>query len=338
MPKKSHGATAHDVAKRAGVSQATVSYVVSGRRNGHLRISEETQQRVLEAVAELNYVPNDAARSLRRRRTQRVCLVVQRLGVPFDDELARDIRRVADQHNYTLIVALGGEPVRERQVLDQLQRGLADGAVIITSSLRAADLAPLVDAGLALVVLNNVIAGSGFDAIRTNEAQACYEAVSYLIERGHRRIAFLGHTLDRSPQNERLESYLRALEEHGIPIDQRLLRAGASTRQQAHQATRALLELADRPTALFATADIAAISAILAAQGAGLRVPGDLAVVGVGNIPESELISPALTTVGPITLDFSAIADLLFSRLESATPLASRDFTMMWRLIVRESC
>jgi DNA-binding LacI/PurR family transcriptional regulator len=338
MTKKSRGATAHDVAKRAGVSQATVSYVVSGRRNGHLRISEETQQRVLGAVAELNYVPNDAARSLRRRRTQRVCLVVQRLGVPFDDELARDIRRVADQHNYTLIVALGGEPVRERQVLDQLQRGLADGAVLITNTMLAADLVPLVDTGLALVVLNNMLVGSGFDAIRTNEAEACFEAVSYLIDCGHRRIAFLGHTLDRSPQNERLESYIRAFEERGIPIDQRLLYAGASTRQQAHQATRALIELADRPTALFATADIAAISAILAAQGAGLRVPDDLAVVGVGNIPESELISPALTTVGPTTLDFSAIADLLFSRLEAVAPLESRDLTMMWRLILRESC
>jgi DNA-binding LacI/PurR family transcriptional regulator len=338
MTKKSRGATAHDVAKRAGVSQATVSYVVSGRRNGHLRISEETQQRVLGAVAELNYVPNDAARSLRRRRTQRVCLVVQRLGVPFDDELARDIRRVADQHNYTLIVALGGEPVRERQVLDQLQRGLADGAVLITNTMLAADLVPLVDTGLALVVLNNMLVGSGFDAIRTNEAEACFEAVSYLIDCGHRRIAFLGHTLDRSPQNERLESYIRAFEERGIPIDQRLLYAGASTRQQAYQATRALIELADRPTALFATADIAAISAILAAQGAGLRVPDDLAVVGVGNIPESELISPALTTVGPTTLDFSAIADLLFSRLEAVAPLESRDLTMMWRLILRESC
>jgi DNA-binding LacI/PurR family transcriptional regulator len=338
MPRKSRGVTANDVAKQAGVSQATVSYVVSGRRSGQLRISEETRQRVLAAVAQLNYVPNDAARSLRRRRTERVCLVVQRLGVPFDDELARDIRRVADRHNYTLIVALGGEPQRERQVLDQLRRGLADGAVIITSTLEPADLAPLVDAGLALVVLNNQITGTGFDTMRTNEAEACYEAVSYLLDRGHRRIAFLGHSIDRLPQNERLGSYLRALHDRSIPIDQNLLRAGASTRQQAHQATRALLEPADRPTAIFATADIAAISAILAAQGAGLRVPDDLAVIGVGNIPEGELISPSLTTVGPATPDFSMIADMLFSRLESATSLDSREFTMIWRLIRRESC
>jgi DNA-binding LacI/PurR family transcriptional regulator len=338
MPKKPGNITAHDVAKLAGVSQATVSYIVSGRRNGGLRISEETKQRVLDAIAELKYVPNDTARSLRRRRTERVCLVVQRLGVPFDDELARDIRRVADQHNYTLIVALGGEPLRERQVLDQLRRGLADGAVIISSTLTSADIAPLVDAGLAIVVLNNLVAGAGFDSVRTNEAEACYQAVSYLLAHGHRRVAFIGHTLDRAPHNERLASFLRAHSDHGVAIDPLLLREGASTRQQAHQATRALLDLGERPSAIFATADIAAISAILAAQGAGLRVPDDLAVIGVGNIPESELISPSLTTVGPTTLDFSAIGEMLFSRLESSVPLEARDFTMTWQLIQRESC
>jgi DNA-binding LacI/PurR family transcriptional regulator len=337
MSKKTRGTTANDVARHAGVSQATVSYVVSGRRSGHLRISEETRQRVLDAVKQLNYVPNGTARSLRRQRTERVCLIVQRLGVPFDDELARDIRRVADQRSYTLIITLGGEPQRERQVLDQLRRGLADGAVIITSTIEAVDLAPLADAGLALVVINNQITGAGFDTIRTNEAEACYEGVNHLLDRGHRRIGFIGHSIDRSPSNERFDSYLRALRDRGLPTCQPLIRAGASSRQEAHQAARTLLALDEPPTAIFATADIAAISAIQAAYAAGLRVPYDLAVVGVGNIPEGELSSPRLTTVGPTKPDFSIIGDMLFSRLEAPAPLESREFTMTWQLIQRDS-
>lgn len=337
MSKKARGITAQDVARQAGVSQATVSYVMSGRSSGALRISDETRQRVLDAIKELNYVPNDTARSLRRQRTERVCLVVQRLGVPFDDELARDIRGVADRHNYTLIITLGGELQRERQVLDQLRRGLADGAVIITNTLEASDLAPLVDANLALVVLNNQMAGPGIDAIRTNEAEACYRAINHLLDRGHRRIAFIGHSIEQSPSNERFVSYLRALQERNLPVDQRLILAGAGSRQQAHQATRTLLALEQRPTALFATADIAAISAIQAAQGLGLRVPDELAVIGVGNIPEGELVNPRLTTVGPTKPDFSIIGELLFSRLAAKTPLESREFTMIWELIQRDS-
>ena len=100
--------TARDVAKLDGVSQAAVSYVLSDRRDGDDRISEETRQRVLDAVDKLHYVPNQTARDLRRQRAERVCLVLPRLSVPHYDRIARDLQKVADTHHYSVIITVAG--------------------------------------------------------------------------------------------------------------------------------------------------------------------------------------------------------------------------------------
>lgn len=337
MAHRTKGVTAQDVARLAGVSQATVSYVLSGRRNGALRVSDETRQRVLAAVAELNYVRNDVARSLRRQRTERICILVERLGVPYNDVLARDVQRIAESHGYSLIIAVGGELQRERRVLEQLRRGLADGVIIIPNQLSVDDLLPAVDAGLAIVVMADWNTDQALDIVASNESAAAYEAVSYLISRGHRRIAFIGHTIDRASRHPRLLGYLHAHADYAIPIDPRLLSAGARSRHEAYSAARTLLVQAERPTAILTTADIAALSVIVAAQDLGLGIPDDLAVIGTGNIPEAELVRPRLTTIGPTEREFTLIAELLFSRLMAPNPLPGRIHTTPWQLIRRES-
>lgn len=333
-PRKS--VTSHDVARRAGVSQATVSYVLSGRRSGEPRIKDETRQRVLTAAAELEYVPNQTARSLRRRRTERVCLLLSQLGVPYYDRLIADVQQAADAHGYVVIVTVSGSVERESHVLDQLRRGLADG-VLIPYHIDPAYLTPLVEMGLSIVVMSNYVAPAGFDVVRTTEAAACEEAVRYLIGKGHRRIGFLGHRPDSGTSNERYESYLRALVNAGIMIDRELVREGAETREAAYHGTRALLGLPQRPTAIFAGSEVAAASAIHAIHTANLRVPQDVAVIGVGNIPEGEVVQPRLSTVGQELLEFSAVARLLFERLQADTPLEGRELVLPWHVIVRES-
>lgn len=337
MAGKPKGATAHDVARLAGVSQATVSYVLSGRRNGKLRVSDETRIRVLDAVSELNYVPNDAARSLRRQRSERICILVEQLGVPYNDVLARDVQRVAESHGYSLIIAVGGELQRERRVLEQLRRGLADAAIIIPHQLTVDDLIPAIDAGLAIVVMADWHTDRALDIVASNEGAAAYEAVSYLIRAGHRRIGFIGHIIDPSLRHPRLLGYLHAHADFGIPCDPALLRSGARSRQEAYLAAQWLLAQEYSPTAIITTADIAALSVILAAQDRGLAVPDDLAVIGAGNIPEAELVRPRLTTIGPTEREFTPVAELLFSRLTALEPLAGRIHTTPWQLIRRES-
>ena len=338
MSKAAKSSTAYDVARAAGVSQATVSYILSGRRNGEARISDETRARVLEAVAALGYVPNHTARSLRRQRTERICVVLPNFGAPSHDLMVRDVQRAADNHNYTVIVVVASTDERERQVLDQLRRRLADGAIFVgPSHITAADLTALAGANLAVVAYSNRLAGPAFDSVWSRDTDACRAAVAYLVEHGHRRTAFLGHCADEGAREERFEGYRRALDERGIPINEWLNRGRGNSREEAYRNTAALLQLDERPTAIFAASDLAAISAIWAIRDAGLEVPADVAVIGVGNIPEGALMQPPLSTVGPATLEFSFLSDLLFSRLAGAAPAEGRIYHQDTMLIRRAS-
>ncbi len=330
--------TTKDVAKLAGVSAATVSYVLNGRRDGAGTISEATRKRVLDAMTQLGYAPNQTARSLRRQSTERICLVLPRLNIPYYDILARDVQHVADEHNYSVILALAGSLERERHMLTQLQRRLADGAILDPDYLEADDLAALVKAHYPFVVLSNHLSPQGFDVVQTTESEACYEAVKYLLEKGHRRIAFLGHfEIANMPAHyQRIESYQRALREYGVSIDERLIRGGAGERQMAYRNTLDLLQLDMPPSAIFAASDIAGVSAIWAIRDTGMRVPDDVAVIGVGNIAEGEITSPPLTTVGSTSLNFRGVAELLFSRLQNAS-LAGREYLLHWKLVLRGS-
>ncbi|WP_220206764.1 LacI family DNA-binding transcriptional regulator [Reticulibacter mediterranei] len=331
--------TTKDVARLAGVSAATVSYVLNGRRQRSNTISAETRQRVLDAVTTLGYVPNQIGRSLRLQRTERVSLILPRIGVPVNDVLIRDIQRVADQHGYTVMISVVDTPERERHMLNQLKRRLADGAIIVHGTWAEEDFAELVQAGLPLVVQRNHVTAEGFDVVQTTEAETCYEAVSYLLCKGHRRIAFLGHFENlpsRLEHYDRFTSYLQALKDHNIAIDERLICAGATTRNDAYQSALDLLRLQEPPSAIFAASDIAAVSAIWAAHSIGLRIPEDLALIGAGNIPEGEITDPPITTVGPADLDFTAIADLLFSRLANPEQ-EGRVYQLQWQLILRAS-
>lgn len=341
MVKKSRPPTTKDVARLADVSPTTVSYVLNGRHDKEGTISQATRERVLAAVAELGYAPNSAARSLRRQHTERVCLVLPGLGVPYYDALARDLQQAADIYGYSVIIAVADSPERVQQVFGQLQRLLADGAIVsLDESLDEYHLTSLARSGLSLVVITNRLTSKEFDIIGTTEAEACYEAMRHLLMKGHRRIGFLGHTNQITRQSyyyERFDSYLRALHDHGIALDEELICGGASVRAEAYQSTLSLLRLAQPPSSIFAASDIAAISALWAVRDLGLRVPQDIAILGVGNIPEGEITAPPLTTVGPATLDFTEVAHLLFSRLRSEAPLEGRRHLLHWELIVRES-
>ena len=327
--------TSHDVARYAGVSQATVSYVLSGRRSGKLRVSEDTRQRVLAAAQELGYVPNQTARALRRQRTERVCLMLSRVGVPSYDQLVIDLQRCADEYGYTVIITVSNSPEREQHAIQQIRRGIAD-ALLIPYHIDPTHVEQIVATGLPLVVMSNQITPSGFDVVRTTEATACDEAITYLINKGHRRIAFIGHRPNVDTPYARYESYTRTLQANTIPLDPALVRVGAEQREAAYRSTCDLLALPERPTAIFVTSDIGAISAMNAIQAARLRVPEDIAVVGVGNIPEGAAIRPRLTTVGQDPLDFGAVAQLLFDRLQANGMIEDRELVLPWRLIVRE--
>lgn len=332
--------TMYDVAREAGVSPTTVSFLLSGTQQEANRISDETRQRVLAAVEALGYVPNQAARSLRRQRTDRVALLLERLGAPFFETLAVDLQTAAEARGYTLIVMLMGTSTEQRtRAYDQLLRGVVDGAFIAAAgNWTCDDLSRLVGSGLALTVYSNQLCANFLDVVRYPTYDMARQAVRYLRGRGHQRIGFFGWHRPPHETDLRLSGYLDEIREQalepivgGVPQEQWL------TREPMRAGISAMLRDPDRPTALLCAGDIAAISGLRAAHELGLRVPDDLALVGFGNIAESAFSNPPLTTFGPDPLDFSPAIEFLFSRLAGLAGEQPRVWEMPWKLIERGS-
>ena len=337
--------TSRDVAKLAGVSIATVSFVMNGRDDR--RVGAQTRDRVLAAARELSYAPNQSARSLRRRRTERVALVVGSIGVPTYDLLSLDLHTGADAAGYGVITLIVDSESRAAKAVDLLHQRIADGAVIAASvpHLHEDTLTGLAASGLPLVVMSNRARPTGFDVVRAPESAACGEALDHLFATGRRRVAFVGHAyeVDIPPTtaapalSERQQAYVDALERHGVAPTNRIVVAGADSRVAGYHAVTRLLADPHPPDAVFAASDRAAISAIAAVRDAGLRVPDDVAVLGAGNLDEGLITRPTLSTVGPATQDYSDIAHLLFDRVHSTTSLPGRELTTPWSFIRRDS-
>lgn len=336
--------TSQDVAALAGVSVATVSYVMNGRMLD--RISAATREKVLSAARQLDYTPNRAAQALRLQKTNQVCLVVDSIGVPVIDQLARDLHTAADEAGYGLITMVVGSDERGAKTTRLLQQRVADGAVIApTQILRFSEdsLFELARGGLPLVVMNNTVRASGFDVVRAPERDGCAEAMDHLLATGRRRVAYIGHEGESAVPgernySERQHAYRDALTRHGIPVDESLVVDGANDRVSGYHTATELLHRADPPDAIFSASGRSAISALWAARDAGLQVPQDVAVIGCGNLPEAEITRPRLSTVGPPTTeDFTDVARMLFDRVLSTEDVPAREITEPWVFISRES-
>lgn len=322
------------------MSSATVSYVFNGRAN-RPAVPEATRRRVLQAATEVGYEPNHAARSLRRQRTEVVCLVRTAVGGPWVEVLTEQMYEMAAARNYSVITLVVESLERAEHALRVLRRRYADGVVFTPTFFRfpQQELGSLAARGVQLVVFDEEMEALGFDVVRVNAARACADAVRHLLGQGHHRIAYLGHRedLDDRARSERYAGYREAMLRDGPGIDERLVIEGADSREEAYLAAGRLMSGRDGPTAVFCASDRSALAVMWAVRDMGLSVPDDLAVIGVGNLPEGRVMKPHLTTVGTESLDFGDIVGRLFHRLGSEEEVPARVIHRDWKLIVRES-
>lgn len=329
-----------DVARLASVSQPVVSYVLSG--NPDAPVAPATRERVLKAIAELGYVPDHSARSLRRRRTMTVAAIIPDITNPFYPAFARAIQDVAEPAGYDLIAYNSdGDLDRERKYLQSALAGRVDGVIITPLRVSLEECALLVKQGIC-VVAHTTHAPSDpstpLDTLGIDNVAAARAAAAFLIERGHRRIGMVAGAAGTPPREDRVRGYQEALSEHGLLFDWMLVRGADFTEAGGYAATVELLGLNARPTAIFAANDLMAMGALLALREAGLRVPDDVALVGFDGLPLTELMDPPLTTVAqhPERLGAKA-AELLLERLEGGGPEHGRRIDMPFELVVRQS-
>jgi DNA-binding LacI/PurR family transcriptional regulator len=351
-PSPSSRVTGRDVARRAGVSLATVSLALSERfQDGH-RVADATRERVLVAARELGYTPNHIAQSLRQRRTAILAMVVPSLANPYYTEIFEGCRQVALGRGYSLTVMEAPDPRARGQAIRLLQGGAVDGVVVAHHADElVSELRRLRRQGVQAVTVQGRSPDPGIPAVRVDTRESAHLATGHLIRLGHRRIGHLT-VLPIEPEvaddesaplsSLRLVGYRRALTEAGLAYDPDLVVVGDDTVDLTVAGAQAARELLRRPgppaTAIFAYNDMLAIGAIRELLDAGLRVPEDVAVIGHDGIRLGAFTNPGLSTVAHHCLTQGRLAmETLCDLLEGAAP-GDREQRLEPELVVRESC
>jgi len=327
--------TMRDVARRAGVSTATVSHVINETRF----VSGELKARVYQAMKELNYHPNAIARSLRRRKTHNIGMIVPDISYPFLAEVARGVEDAGFELGYNVILCdSNGNLEKEATCIGILQEKKVDGIVLIAAGESSSRVQALIEQGMPVVVCDRELPGVGVDTVIADNVESGHQATEHLIGLRHHRIGCIAGPQMLGISKKRVEGYKRALEEHGIPLREELIARGDFRCGGGYEAMRELLALDEPPTAVFACNDLMAIGAICAASQKRLRIPQDVAIVGCDDIALASFTNSSLTTVAQPKQEMGAAAvEMLVERIGDKGKPPTRKL-LPTKLVLRDSC
>jgi DNA-binding LacI/PurR family transcriptional regulator len=323
-----------DIAKNAGVSHSTVSRAL---RDSPL-ISLETRQRIQRIAREMDYTPSAIARSLVTRRTNTIGLVVTTISDPFIAEVVRGVEETALNNDYSIILCnCNAEPERELASVRTLQEKRVDAIIVTASRVGSLYVPRLEELNIPIVLINNQQAGHYLHSVSTDNFAGGRLAGEHLLSLGHRRIAYLGVAPDAHASIERLEGCRAVLQEHGLDIHDDWLLPANGRADGGKAGVARLLQCAIRPTAIFCYNDMTAIGALQALKAAGLRVPGDISLIGYDDIAFTVFVDPPLTTIAQpkYTLGRRAM-ELTLARLNGQENIG--DIVLTSHLVERASC
>jgi len=322
QPESRPRPTIRDVAALAGVGLATASRALRGEPV----VSEELQARVLRAAAQLEYLPNLTASSLRlkTRETHTIGMLLQNSANPFSSALHRAVGDVAHAHGYEVLSGSVDESAdRERRLAAKFAARRVDGLVIVPASHDQSYRANELRLGMALVFVDRPAERIDADAILSDNRLGSRQAVLRLISLGHRRIAFMGDDLSIWTAQERLQGYRDALEQAGLVFDEALVRHDVAQPDVAAGVLGELLGLADPATAVFAAQNLITIGVIRGLRLASLQ--HTVALIGFDDFPLSDLVEPAVTVVSQNPQRIGTLAgEVLLQRLEGDTSPTQR--------------
>lgn len=330
--------TQKDVALKAGVSRSTVSYVLNDQSDMKIPISDETRQRVMDAIVELGYEPDARAQSLRRGQTSIVGVIIPIIQNPFFWQMLSGISDELQQVGYSLHLSHHPLDLRQEAItIRELTRQPVDGFILMAAAKyllpRLTDF--LRKAGRPVVEIT--AAKAEFDHVVHSYSSGTRALMQHLLELGHRRIGFV-YGIAREVQGfDRLLIYRQVLEEAGLPVNNDLEMHCGETLEDAYHAAYTLLKRPDRPTALLVINDMLAIAAMRAAGDLGLSIPGDVSIASFDDIPFSSYTLPRLTTVSGKAEESGRDAVRLLLRRFAEPDLPRQVTTTEVQLIVRES-
>jgi DNA-binding LacI/PurR family transcriptional regulator len=335
--------TIKDIARKAGVSIATVSRVL----NNHSVVTEKTREAVMKVVTETDFVLNQSAKGLKERKTHTIGIISSNLLSSYNAEVIKGIEAQASEMEYrTLICDCNNirnllRDEQERHYIKLLGDGSVDGIILLHTHLSNDDFQNYKRKGVNLSILGKDLESVGFPSVTVNSVHGAYIAVKHLISHGFTKIGFL-YGLHRIPTEFRRETgYMKALSESGIPVNPDYIVDGEFSIEGGAKAFRQIMELKDPPNAIFCANDDMALGSLKSARKMGIKIPNDVAIIGYDDILTCELTNPQLTSVRQPKME---IGRLLFDRLmeciqnNTVENKSFKNVILTPELIIRESC
>ncbi|MCQ6559461.1 LacI family DNA-binding transcriptional regulator [Paenibacillus mendelii] len=325
-----------DVAERAGVSVTTVSRVL----NGEKYVKDELKERVNQAIAELGYSPSQIARSLVRKKTNLIGVIVPDLTSSFYSTILSSIEETASSNDYNLLVCNIIEDIdKETKYLNVFKEMRVEGIIIMHEKINP-EIRNFINTIQTPVVFSSVKpADQNFISVIIDDYKGAYDATAYLIKLGHERIGFIGGDMrDVTSGQNRYTGYRNALSDHGVKMIYELIRFGDYKVNSGYQLMGELLDGLNPPTAIFAVSDDMALGAMNCIHDRGLKVPDDISVIGFDGSQLTELVRPRLTSMEQPIHDMGRVTVETIMKLIAGTYRADGDVIMDHRLVIRDSC
>jgi LacI family transcriptional regulator len=325
-----------EVAKHARVSIATVSNVIRGTK----RVSVALQQRVQEAIRDLDYYPNELARGLKVRQTRMLAMVLPDITNPFFPETIRGAEDCAFERGYFLMTANTNEQIgRERRIISALRSYRIDGILLAAS--RGKDTGHIqntLQSGTAIVCLDRSVSGINTDAVLLDNVRGGQECVRHLIQAGHRRIAIITGPLKLQTGRERLRGYREALQEADIEVDPGLIFEGDFREESGHRLSLELLRKRRKPSAIFVCNGVMTLGVLKAFEETGVACPDDIALATFDDLTLDHSFRPHLTAVVQPSYEIGArAATMLMDRIEGKLAKEPLVVRIAPTLVIRES-
>lgn len=326
-----------DVAKLAGVSTATVSRVI----NGSEKVSSDTKRKILKAIKTLDFKPSRVAQRLRYKDGKRklIGLIVPDIQNPFYVDVVRGVEDVTYANNFAILICnFAQNAEREKLYIELMQIESVDGLIVAPVDENDPKVINLIKSGLPVVCIDRGITSEPVDIVVVDNEQGAFNAVDYLISKGHKRIAHIAGLPNIPTSIQRLNGYKAALKKARIKFDENLVRFGDSKHVSGKNFTEELLNIPEPPTAFFTGNNLITLGALETIHSRGLKIPEEIAIIGFDDMPWSISLNPPLTAVSQPGYDIGrSSAEMLFQRIYDPNRSTVK-LELKTKLIKRNSC
>lgn len=329
-------ASIKDVAREAGVSIATVSRVL----NDIDVVNEDTKKKVKDAIKKLSYRPNIVARSLKTQKSSTIGIIIPDISNQFYPEIVRGCEDVANIYNYNIMLCNADLDVdKEMEALRILKEKMIDGVIYMSNSIEQNIISLIKELEMPTVLVETTDADGIFPSVSIDNVMAASDAVKYLINKGNKKIAYVGTTTEKvNALSKRYTGYKKGLTEMEINLDKDLVYFGGVKARDGYAGINTILDKKAEVDAVFCASDEIAMGVINALRDKGIKVPGDVDVMGFDDIYSASIFYPKLTTVSQPMYDMGSVSMRMLIKSINNLVVEEKHFILPYRIVERDSC